>query len=112
MLAQTLGADHHFTVGFVAIYWTPRKITYSSNQAPYIARFRTAAEHALGYLDAAMAALDQFGGEVAALDAARVDPELWEFVGGDLEAEHWAKAAGQTTLFLEDRIRSWTGQPQ
>lgn len=31
-------------------------------------------------------------------------------MASDLKGEHWGKAATQATLFLEDRIRKWSGQ--
>lgn len=46
------------------------------------------------------------------VDARAYDPELWEHVKGLVEAEDWAKVASQTAIFLEDRLRSWAGDPK
>lgn len=108
-LERFLGNDHHITKAFVSIKWTPT-IYKMGDQSAFINRFRSATEQARGYLDAAIHELDQLPA-TNALDSAGIDPELWAFVHTDIEGEHWGKTATQATLFLEDRIRKWTGQP-
>ena len=39
------------------------------------------------------------------------DPELWEHVRKLVEDEDWGKVAPQTAIFVEDRIRTWAGDP-
>lgn len=108
-LEGLLGKDHQITTAFVSLKWTPRAYTTGDHSA-FADRFRSAAEQARGYLDAAVDELDNLPVSNA-FDSAGVDPELWAFVHTDIEGEHWGKTANQTTLFLEDRIRKWTGQP-
>ncbi len=110
VLEKVLGAEHAITRNFASLRWAPA--TYRPERA-WIERneaFQPAAKRAEGYLDAALAELDWIS-DVGVLDAAGVDPELWQFVAADIEGENWGKAATQTTLFLEDRIRRWTAQP-
>jgi hypothetical protein len=108
-LASALGETHHITESFIALKWTPSTYTMG-DPGPFIARFRSAAGQAQGYLEAAIAELEQSPASNA-LDSAGVDPELWAFVRADIEGEHWGKTATQATLFLEDRLRKWAGQP-
>jgi hypothetical protein len=41
-----------------------------------------------------------------------VDPELWEHVEDLVHAEDWGKVASQTAIFVEHRVRTWTGNPR
>lgn len=45
-------------------------------------------------------------------DARAFDPELWQHIRGLVEAEDWGKVASQTAIFVEDRLRSWAGDPK
>jgi len=40
------------------------------------------------------------------------DSELWQFVEGLVEGNHWDKVASATVTFVEDRIRGWAGSPK
>lgn len=41
-----------------------------------------------------------------------VDPELWEHVEDLIHAEDWGKVASQTAIFVEHRVRTWTGNEE
>lgn len=113
-LSKALGVDHHITDEFVKLGWqatarisVPGRPAQDWDTGP----FRNAARKAEGYLDAAIAELDirTDGGRI--FDAVGVDPDLWDFLQADIEGEHWGRAATQAMLFVEDRIRRWSGQP-
>lgn len=110
-LTRLLGAEHHITKKFVGVHWTPMVLGDGDSSGALVTYFRQASEEVDGYLDAAMDELQASANDAGALDADGVDRELWEFVASDVAGEHWGKAATQATLFLEDRIRKWAGQP-
>jgi len=110
LLTAALGPNHHITSEFVALSWLPVAFTVGDD-GPFIRAFRSAAGQAQGYLDASLYELDAMVARRGELGADDVDDELWEFVEHDVRAEHWGKATTQATLFTEDRIRKWTGQP-
>lgn len=107
-LSKALGTAHHITTSVVDTRWTP-SIYAMGDTSAFVDAFRAAAQRVQGYLEAAGAELESVSG--AYVDAAGIDPELWAYVAADVDAEQWGKAATQTTLFTEDRIRRWTGQP-
>ena len=52
-------------------------------------------------------------GELANTDSVvsddSVDQDLWEEVAHLVEAEQWAQVASQTAIFVESKLREWTG---
>lgn len=106
-LTTGLGPDHHITEGFASLSWTAHPMSASSDSDAFL----EAAARAQGYIDAALHELDELLVSPSELGAGEVDDELWKFVESDVRAEHWGKATTQATLFTEDRVRKWTGQP-
>lgn len=45
------------------------------------------------------------------VDPGSFDPELWDHVEQLVEDQDWGKVASQTAIFVEDRIRTWAGDP-
>lgn len=109
VLTRTLGLSHHITQEFITLKWTPTMFVLDDTQA-FAIRFRSAAQEADGYLEAAAAEMESLAASAGLFEATGVDPELWEFVAPDIESGEWGKAATQATLFLEDRIRKWSGE--
>jgi len=46
------------------------------------------------------------------LDDASIDPELWEHVAGLVADEDWTKIPAAVAIFVEDKIRTWAGDPR
>ena len=109
-LTRALGAEHHITKSLTTLKWTPSVYGMGDTSA-FDSRFRRTAQQAQGYLEAAIAEVDDTSANSGVFDTAGVDPELWAFISSDVEGEHWGKAASQATLFLEDRIRKWSDEP-
>jgi hypothetical protein len=45
------------------------------------------------------------------IDRASIDPELWTHVERLVADEDWAKIPAAVAIFVEDRIRTWAGEP-
>ncbi|WP_406488610.1 TIGR02391 family protein [Streptomyces phaeochromogenes] len=46
------------------------------------------------------------------LDDASIDPELWAHVQGLIADDDWAKVPAAVAIFVEDKVRSWAGDPR
>ncbi|MFF9715774.1 TIGR02391 family protein [Streptomyces sp. NPDC014603] len=46
------------------------------------------------------------------LDDASIDPELWAHVQGLIADDDWAKVPAAVAIFVEDKARSWAGDPR
>jgi len=110
VLARALGEEHHITVEFVSMSWTPG-IYLSGDREAFPSEFRATMPRAIGLFDAAIFELEHLSAMSDAGDAAGFDPELWEHVSSDALGEEWGKVASQTSIFTEDRIRKWAGRP-
>lgn len=111
-LERLLGAEHHIARDFGRLQWSPSVSSPGGSVVQYQANaFWDDGERAKGYIQTALYELDAMVASPGELGADDVDDELWNFVEHDVRAEHWGKATTQATLFTEDRIRKWTGQP-
>jgi len=64
-----------------------------------------------GVLRAHIFALQTVSGD-SLLDDASIDPELWAHVQGLVLADDWTKVPASVAIFLEDKIRTWAGDPR
>lgn len=108
VLTRALGESHHITEQFIAIKWTP---AVAGTSEAFKRAFKTAIPRAQGTLDAAIAELDLLADDVPVADESGIDPELWEHIAPEIQAEAWGKVASQAVIFTEDRIRKWAGRP-
>lgn len=46
------------------------------------------------------------------LDHSSVDPDLWAHVQGLIADGDWAKVPAEVTIFVEDKLRTWAGDPR
>ncbi|GAA4740633.1 hypothetical protein GCM10023328_22270 [Modestobacter marinus] len=70
-----------------------------------------AANRGRGVLRAAIFALETLS-ENSPLDDASIDPELWAHVQGLVADDDWAKIPAAVAIFLEDKVRTWGGDPR
>jgi hypothetical protein len=111
VLARSLGPRHAALVGFKDVqYW----IGMSGGGGPEEERqdreyFISAVGEANGYIESAIYELGLLAGGDEPVDQRAYDPELWEHVRGLVDAEEWGKVASQTAIFVESRVRTWTG---
>jgi hypothetical protein len=111
VLTRALGESHHITKRFLAIDWTPPATLIGSTEAGFTRAFKAALPKAQGTLDAAIAELELLADDVPVADESGIDPELWEHIAPEIQAEAWGKVASQAVIFTEDRIRKWAGRP-
>jgi hypothetical protein len=99
-LRRTLGDDHELVKNFEGISW------YMS-LVPGI----TGKDKGAGVLEAAIYEIEELSEPPNFASSASIDPELWEHVRRLVESEQWAQVSSQTAIFVESRIRQWTGLP-
>jgi hypothetical protein len=75
-------------------------------------RFRlTAAARGKAEIRAAIFTLETLHHD-SPLDDASIDPELWAHVQGLIADDDWAKVPAAVAIFVEDKTRSWAGDPR
>jgi Protein of unknown function (Hypoth_ymh) len=109
VLSRSLGPKHHTVEAF-------RKVRYhlgiyfdGQGHDPDRKSYLSGVQESLGYIDAAIYELGLLAGGDEPVDQRAYDPELWEHVRGLVDAEEWGKVASQTAIFVESRVRTWTG---
>jgi hypothetical protein len=70
-----------------------------------------AANRGRGILRSAIYALETTSGD-SPLDDAWIDPELWAHVQGLVADDDWGKVPAAVAIFLEDKVRTWAGDPR
>lgn len=50
-------------------------------------------------------------GDKGPIDDASIDPELWAHVQGLIFDDDWGKVPAAVAIFLEDKVRTWAGEP-
>lgn len=63
-------------------------------------------------IDAAVFEIEQEGASDDWADDTAFDPDLWEHVQDDVQAGKWDRVARETAIFVEDRVRQWSGNPK
>jgi hypothetical protein len=109
IMGRSLGQQHHITKAFNEVRYTLTFYTDSTPDSAWDKAFVRGMQAALGYIDAAIYELGLLTSGDEPVDQRAYDAELWDHVRGLVEAEEWAKVASQTAIFVEDRVRSWTG---
>jgi hypothetical protein len=109
ILMRSLGQQHHIAKAFSEVRYSLSVYTSSTPDSAWERAFVGDMQAALGYIDAAIYELGLLSSGDEPVDQRAYDPELWDHVRGLVEAEEWAKVASQTAIFVEDRVRSWTG---
>lgn len=68
---------------------------------------------AVALIDSARLHIEIVGNDEAEpIEGSNFDPELWAHVRGLVESKDWGKIASTTVTFVEDRIRTWAGDPR
>jgi hypothetical protein len=111
VIAAALGKDDHLVERFDKVryslgMWTDRTPASAFTQARH-----SGIRNACGIIDAALYQLRLQVEDDEPVDLRSFDPELWEHVKQLVENQDWGKVASQTAIFVEDRIRTWAGEP-
>lgn len=113
VLVAALGHDDHLVERFDKVRYSLGASSERTPRSAFDNARRGGVRNACGVIDAALyqLRLHAENGEEP-VDTRSFDSDLWEHVRGLVEAEDWAKVASQTAIFLEDRVRSWAGDPK
>ena len=113
VLTGALGADDHLIERFDQVRYSLGFWSTSTPDSEFEEARQRGVRNACGVIEAAVYQLRlQTNDDEEPVDARAYDPELWEHVKGLVEAEDWGKVASQTAIFVEDRLRSWAGDPK
>ncbi|WP_353952206.1 TIGR02391 family protein [Knoellia sp. S7-12] len=113
VFVSALGRDDHLVDRFDQVGYSPGLWTDNTPHSVFIESQRDGIKEACGVIDAVLYQLRlRTEDEEEPVDARAYDPELWEHVRGLVEAKDWGKVASQTAIFVEDRLRSWAGDPR
>lgn len=69
-----------------------------------------AVDRGCGSIRSAIYALETVG-DKSPMDDASIDPELWAYLQGLISDDDWAKVPAAVAIFLEDKVRTWAGEP-
>lgn len=111
VLVAALGKDDHLVdrldnVSYSLGFWSTSTPDYEFDRARH-----RGIRNACGIIDAALYQLRLQVEDDEPVDRRSFDPELWEHVRQLVEDGDWGKVASQTAIFVEDRIRTWAGEP-
>ena len=112
VLVAARGAHDHLVERFDRVRYSLGMFTNHTPQSAFDNARRGGIRNACGVIDAAVYQLRLTVDEMEPADARSFDPDLWEHVKRLVEHEDWGKVASQTAIFVEDRIRQWSGDPK
>ena len=112
VLTRSLGAQHATTKAFREVTYGLSMWSESTPQSAWERAFLAGVSNACGRIDAAIYELGLLSQDDAPVDDRALAPELWEHVKSVVADEDWAKVAGLVAIFVEDRVRVWSGHPK
>jgi hypothetical protein len=112
VLVAALGGDDHLVarldgVSYSLGVWSTSTPDHYFDQARH-----GGIRNACGVIDAGIYQLRLRVDDEEPVDLRSFDPELWEHVKRLVEDKDWGKVASQTAIFVEDRVRTWAGDPK
>jgi Protein of unknown function (Hypoth_ymh) len=99
-LRRTLGDDHELVKNFEGVTWR-------ADMLPGI----YGKDEGVGILKAAIFEIEELSEPPDLASSAAIDPDLWEHVRRLVESEQWAQVTSQTAIFVESKVRQWSGLP-
>lgn len=113
VMERGLGRSNHNISAFSAVRYGPSIWTDGTPASAWHDAFRGGLAEAVGYVEAAIYELGlMMSGGDEPVDERAFDPDLWDHVKGVVGDEDWAKVAGLVAIFVEDRVRTWSGHPK
>lgn len=111
VLVAALSKDDHLIDRFDDVRYSLGMWSTSTPQHHFDQARHGGIRNACGIIDAALYQLRLRMEDDEPVDLRSFDPELWEHVRQLVEDADWGKVASQTAIFVEDRIRTWAGEP-
>lgn len=112
VLTTALGKDDHLVERFDDVRYSLTIWTTSTPDHYFDEARHGGIRNACGVMDAALYQLRLRVEDDEPVDLRSFDPELWEHVKQLVADQDWGKVASQTAIFVEDRIRTWAGDPK
>lgn len=112
LLVSALGPEDHLVERFDKVSYSLGMFTSSTPQSAFDGARHRGIRNACGVVDAALYQLRLSVDEQEPADIRSFDPALWEHVKHLVEHDDWGKVASQTAIFVEDRVRTWAGDPR
>jgi len=111
VLERSLGKESSTVQQFNNLQYTVGFWTGGPGEADRDAQyFRTRIEDAVGLIEAAIYELELSIGAPAA-EGGSYDSGLWDHVKHSVEEERWEQVSSAAVIYLEDKIRRWSGTP-
>ncbi|WP_349880719.1 TIGR02391 family protein [Micromonospora sp. HUAS YX12] len=110
VFVRSLGADNHLIERFDKIRYGLSVYSSSTPRSSFDQARQGGVRRGCELIDAAIWELGLVGGDEP-VDEHAYDPDLWAHVKTQVEDGEWEKVASQTAIFVENRIRGWTGSP-
>src|SRR6266508_813873 len=107
-LRRIFGDDHHLVGEVRAVRFSNSK-AFSDEAAKAV--FEYGRKEAAALLKGAIYDLEVLSQPPDFTSSAAIDPELWQHVQHLVEDEQWAQVASQTAIFVESKVREWSGRP-
>lgn len=111
VLERSLGASSHVVEELDAIWFSPGVYYEGQPESDYIEARERGLRSAIACIDAAIYELGIVAGDDVTLAASNFDAELWQHVAGLVQAEDWIHLPAAVAIFVEDRVREWSGSP-
>lgn len=112
VLVAALGSDDHLVQRFDKVRYSLSMVTSGTPDHHFDQARHGGIRNACGVIDAAVYQLRLRIDDDEPVDRRSFDPELWEHVKRLVEDQDWGKVASQTAIFVEDRVRTWAGDPK
>lgn len=112
VLVAALGADDHLVERLDKVSYSLSFFSSSTPNSAFDDARTRGIRNACGVIEAAVYQLRLTLDDEEPVDVRSFDPDLWEHVKRLVEHDDWGKVASQTAIFVEDRIRHWSGDPK
>lgn len=107
-LRATLAPGNPLIDEFAAVKYHPTVWTSGTDFRPYRAR---GVKNALGIVRTAIYEIEELTGSAVGTNSG-YDEELWSHVAEVVVAGRWETVASQAAIWLEDRLRKWSGRAE
>jgi len=111
VIRRALGGQHELLANLDSVKYSLGMWTDRTPQSRFDQAFLGGVKTDLAYVDAAIYELGLASqARDAEISQDNFVPELWAHVRGLVEAEDWGKIPSQVAIFVEDRVRRWSGE--